>query len=227
MFINPKVAIEKGWIKGIKDAAKQVQPNAIDFTLDKVMLLGQEAAMISENRKVMRSTQPVVQTQRFIDSTSPEEWLLDGLRVYDGYSDMYVEVPEGVAAILYTRSTFARNGVFIMSGLYDSGFKGHIGFTIYTPGGFIAIAKGTRIGQIAFIHSENAGMYAGGYSHDQANPAHTPNAAEGPGSSSLRGAGGQFLTEGGDKGEFAKELEKTHNFDSMQAGKPAGEKTFI
>lgn len=159
MFINPKVAIEKGWVKGIKDPAKQVQPNAIDFTLDKVFMQEQTSARISEGGKTMRP----VQEWQVEDSGF---WTLSGQRVYDGTSDVYVEVPEGVAAILYTRSTFARNGVFIMSGLYDTGYKGNIGFTIYTLGGPIDIAPGTRIGQIAFVAAENAGVYAGGYNHD-------------------------------------------------------------
>lgn len=159
MFINPKVAIEKGWIKGIKDPAKQVQPNAIDFTLDKVFWQDQRPARVSEVGKTMRDLieMPV---------SDAGFWTLAEQRVFDGTSDVYVDVPEGVAAILYTRSTFARNGVFIMSGLYDTGYKGNIGFTIYTPGGAIDIAPGTRIGQIAFIAAQNAGAYAGGYNHE-------------------------------------------------------------
>ena len=34
MYISPQVAIDNGWIKGITDPEKQIQPNAIDFTLD-------------------------------------------------------------------------------------------------------------------------------------------------------------------------------------------------
>lgn len=223
MFINPRIAIEKGWIKGIKDEAKQVQPNAIDFTLDKVQALipGMDA-FISEREKVMR---PMTDVEKTYD----ENWVLQGGRVYDGTSDMYVEVPEGVAAILYTRSTFARNGVFIMSGLYDSGFKGHIGFTIYTVGGLIVVAQGTRIGQIAFIHSENAGMYAGGYNHEIGTPVNHNSGGELH--KDLPTFGNPSLMEApiapGAKGELAKDLERTHTFDSLQGGKPAGTKTFL
>lgn len=159
MFIKPTVAIENGWIKGIRDHAKQVQPNAIDFTLD--TLFGLEAAapaLVSEAYKTMRTTYTMPTTPR-------GGWHLERGVVYDGTSEMYVEVPEGVAAILYTRSTLARNGVFLLSGLYDSGYKGHIGFTIYPIGGGLEIAPGTRVGQIAFVSAESAGMYAGGWNH--------------------------------------------------------------
>lgn len=160
MFINPQTAIDNGWIRGIVDAEKQVQPNAIDFTLDQLKWVGNEVAYLCEDKKrnKMRSTHDVV---CFADGT----WNLEGGRVYDGSSNMYIEVPEGMAAILYTRSSFARNGVFIMSGLYDSGYQGHIGFTIYTIGGGIQIEPGTRIGQVALVQADAAKMYAGGWNH--------------------------------------------------------------
>lgn len=163
MFINPNKAIELGWIRGIKNPTKQVQPNAIDFTLDEVMELG-GTAMVSENAKSMRRLRSL---PLFPEGEPAGLWLLRGQAVYDGTSDVYVEVPQGVAAVLFTRSTFARNGVFILSGLYDSGYKGQIGFTIYTIGGEIAIKPGTRIGQIAFMSADSAGTYAGGWNHEQ------------------------------------------------------------
>jgi deoxycytidine triphosphate deaminase len=170
MFVNPKLAIENGWLKFPEhtvDAQKRkcIQPNAVDFTLDVVHQLAQNIASISEFEKHMRDSQMMLAEGGW--------WDLKGQSVYDGMSNMYVEVPDGHAAILYTRSTFARNGVFVMSGLYDSGFKGNIGFTIYTVGGPIHIEQGTRIGQIAFVTSENAGIYAGGWNHERDTlPAH-------------------------------------------------------
>jgi len=167
MFINPKYAIEQGWITGIKNPAKQVQPNAIDFTLDTLHEMPRVSRIhdvwVGEGQKTMRELVPYPPTQ-ILQSTG---WYLETGRCYDGMSDTFVNVPEGVAALLYTRSTFVRNGTFIMSGLYDSGFKGHIGFVIYNIGGQMVVEQGTRIGQIAFVHSENAGMYAGGWNHDQ------------------------------------------------------------
>lgn len=159
MFINPKTLIDSGYIKGIRDVAVQVQPNAVDFTLDSVKRVGKDTCYISETRKTMRTTTD--------NQPHGTDWMFESGCVYDGSSGIYVEVPEGMAAVLYTRSTFARNGIFIMSGLYDSGYKGHIGFTIYTIGGPAVIAQGTRIGQIAFIAADTAKMYAGGYNTEQ------------------------------------------------------------
>ena len=168
MIINPKVAIEKNWIKGIQNPDKQIQPNAIDFTLDEVREFIPTfkssspfgPAYVGENNKRIRELEPMQPTEGY--------WYLEPQTVYDGMSDMYVQLPEGVAAILFTRSTFTRNGTFIMSGLYDSGFKGHIGFTIYNMAKeqFI-VETGTRIGQIMFVSADSAGMYSGQYNHTQ------------------------------------------------------------
>ena len=166
MFINPKVAIDKGWVTGIANPDTQIQPNALDFPLDKLHHVRSESTfVISEEGKEMRGTtiyEPIVWRR---DPTL-EYWMLNAGRLYDGLSDMFVSLPDGVAALLFTRSTFERNGVYIRSGLYDSGFEGHIGFTVHNLFGSTKVFTGTRIGQIAFVHSENAMMYAGGYNHE-------------------------------------------------------------
>jgi deoxycytidine triphosphate deaminase len=162
MFINPKHAIDQGWIQGIRNYDKQVQPNAIDFTLDTLHeVVSTGSASVSETGKTMR------QLRREYPLTSHyDAWLLSRGTVYDGTSEVYVEIPDGVVAVLYTRSTLARNGVFLMSGLFDTGYKGHIGFTVYPIGGDIEIRPGTRVGQIAFIQANAAGAYVGGWNHE-------------------------------------------------------------
>lgn len=174
MFINPKIAIENGWIKGnISD--KHIQPNAIDFTLDRVFRIDPFCSCaITEQGKRMRGqaeVQPYPGSRELynIEGIDPQTliWNIEH-GSWDCMSDLYVELPEGVAAQLIIRSTFNRNGMFLTSGLYDSGFKGHIGFVLHNVmNGISFIAKGTRVGQIIFVASENAGVYAGGWNHEQ------------------------------------------------------------
>jgi deoxycytidine triphosphate deaminase len=78
-------------------------------------------------------------------------------------SDVYVEVPAGVAAKLIIRSTLNRNGIFLTSGLYDAGFKGNLGFVLHNRAGEAYLAPGTRVGQIEFYKSDSEGLYLGGY----------------------------------------------------------------
>lgn len=161
MFINPKIAIEQGWITGIRDPEKQVQPNAIDFTLDHLKEVDRDTLpLISEAGKKMRGVWDVY-------PAADGNWVVERGIVYDGTSDAYVTLPDGVAALLFTRSTFARNGVFIISGLYDTGYKGHIGFTMYSfAGPRTLVQPGVRVGQIAFVEASAAKTYAGGWNHE-------------------------------------------------------------
>lgn len=169
MFINPKHAIGEGWVRGIKNPEVQIQPNAIDFTLDRAFSISANEFIIStdpttgKELKQMRggseiATSPDRRTNvEFFHLTAP---------MYDILSDIYVDLPEGVAALLVPRSTFARNGWWLVSGLYDSGFKGHVGCVIHQHVGTSKVEKGTRVGQIIFVSSENAKLYAGGYNHE-------------------------------------------------------------
>lgn len=170
MFISPLTAIQQGWVRrsdcsveGDWESRKFVSPNAIDFTLDELKLVERKGSAYLCEDKSRNS----MRTLTDVEQHGAGYWELAAGCVYDGASKMYIEVPDGMAAILYTRSSFARNGVFIMSGLYDSGYKGHIGFTIYTVGGGIRVEPGTRIGQVALVSADAAKAYAGGWNHEE------------------------------------------------------------
>ena len=193
MFISPQTAISEGWIKrvdGAEIAADYIQPNAIDFTIDRVYttnmylmkrINGQlvdttrprgvfkAADVVSDTGlKTIKEFPEQVELEAFEDTDPKYDrvpmWKLEARESYDFMSDFYVEVPEGVAALLIVRSTFNRAGLFVTSGLYDSGFTGNIGAALHNNGNSVAyIGKGVRIGQIIFVASESVGSYAGGY----------------------------------------------------------------
>ena len=167
MFINPKTAIQEGWIKGLTDPDKQVQPNAIDFTADRAFEIVDQDFYVSETFKQMRGSEPLEPSLTFYEANNKPSWIIPPGGMIDFLSDVYVDLPEGVAAQLVIRSTLARNGLLLVSGLYDSGFKGHIGFLLHNrfPNDAV-IAEHTRVGQIIFVSSDSAGSYAGGYNHD-------------------------------------------------------------
>ncbi len=168
MFINPYHVVAEGWVTGIKNPKTQIQPNAIDFTLDQLFRIENTLFVVNEQQKRMRELTRldpiVIKTYYGIEG---QFWELKRSCVYDGMSDMYVKVPDGYAAFLIIRSTFNRNGIQLASGLYDSGFEGHIGFVIYPRIGCNLIAPGTRIGQIVFVEAQNVELYQRGYSHQK------------------------------------------------------------
>lgn len=173
MFINPKHAIEQGWVTGIKNPEKQVQPNAIDFTLDRVFDFDAYSSFTIyetdeplEEKKHMRGQEEIFPQLSF--SKTVPLWTLRPKTAYDAMSDLHVTLPENVAAVLFIRSTFNRNSCFISTGLYDSGFNGSVGFHIHNNSHTeTLIGKGVRIGQIAFIEASSAHQYAGGYNTQQ------------------------------------------------------------
>lgn len=75
-----------------------------------------------------------------------------------------VKLPDWCAMTLQTRSSYSRKGVFITSGLYDSGFEGAIGCSIYNLSEEeVIIPKGERILQAIFWKAESAELYSGQY----------------------------------------------------------------
>ena len=170
MFINPKTAIEQGWVTfptlfTEETQKKCLQVNAIDFTIDKLYTIDERSPFfISEEKKQMRTGQEIVPL--FDVQRQESYWRLDPHSVYDGISNFYVNVPEGVAAMLIVRSSFSRNGIYITSGLYDSGFKNYIGCGIHNRSGLAYISPGTRIGQLIFVKSESIGLYQGIYNNN-------------------------------------------------------------
>lgn len=175
MLLNPQEIINNQIVKG----PTSVQPNAIDFALESVNLIEPTLAFITNDKQyVQHSLQATLELVDILDLrsrfglTHPERelergqcvgWFLEPNRSYDVTSSAFVEVPEGMAAFLIPRSTFTRNAVSMASGLYDSGYKGNIGFVLKTGNSPVFVEQGTFVGQIYFTESQNASSYTGGY----------------------------------------------------------------
>lgn len=166
MFLSPIKALESGWIQGdVPDNA--IQPNGIDFSIDRLFRNSGESFIVSPDFKRHRSYNEVkpflFQTAEAGKGISFPAWRLTTTESYDGLSDFTVKLPSGVAAFIIGRSTFNRNGIFLTAGLYDSGFNGNIGMQIHNMSGLAVVGVGTRIGQIVFCAAESAGQYTGQY----------------------------------------------------------------
>jgi deoxycytidine triphosphate deaminase len=139
-----------------------VQPNAVDLRLGKIFKMSQSTFIIDEKQKVHRGSY---------------EMKADGQGYYNLPEGHYEVVMENMIVVgaqeagwVITRSTLNRNGVFLTSGLYDSGYDGVMAGVMHVTCGPMRIQKGTRIGQyISFnaeaLHSYN-GSYGRGKEHD-------------------------------------------------------------
>ncbi len=73
-----------------------------------------------------------------------------------------IKLPEDAFALFYVRSSFSRKGVFVSSGVYDPGYEGSLGCSVYNlSGGPITIDVGQRIGQIICFKADSASTYNG------------------------------------------------------------------
>jgi deoxycytidine triphosphate deaminase len=81
-----------------------------------------------------------------------------------------IHVGAGEAGWVITRSTLNRNGLFLTSGLYDSGYHGVMAGVLHVTIGNARIKRGTRIGQYLSFEAEALSQYDGDYginkSHD-------------------------------------------------------------
>lgn len=131
------------------------QPNAVDLRLDKVFAITISLFEISNEHKKHRKTYPV-------DLDEEGYYVL-----YEGDYEVVMEntinVGENEAGWVITRSTLNRNGVFLTSGLYDTGYNGVMAACMHVGVGTARIKRGTRIGQYLSFDSEALSKYNGSY----------------------------------------------------------------
>jgi deoxycytidine triphosphate deaminase len=134
---------------------EDVQPNAVDLKLGKVFFISPNVFVLSEQEKKHRGTieiQPDEQGWYQLDPGS-----------YEVVMDNMIKVGQNEAGWVITRSTLNRNGVFLTSGLYDSGYHGVMAGVMHINIAPIRIKQGTRIGQYISFKAESLRQYDGSY----------------------------------------------------------------
>lgn len=163
----------KDIISGLDDEC--IQPNAVDIRVKAIFKLDEKSPfLLSDEQKIHRKKEEVKPTlttafRNFnksdagIGSKAVGEYYRLEPGVYEFETAHWIEVPSGKAGWIVPRSTLNRNGVFITSGLYDSGFKNYIGGTLHVRAGVAYIAVKSRIGQFILADAETVSLYEGGY----------------------------------------------------------------
>jgi deoxycytidine triphosphate deaminase len=132
------------------------QPNAVDLRVDKIFYIGANEFEISNEHKKHRSSGVAVYCDKDDYYTLP-------IGDYEVVMENIINVGEGEAGWVITRSTLNRNGVFLTSGLYDSGYNGVMAGVLHVGCGTARIKKGTRIGQYLSFNAESLSSYDGDY----------------------------------------------------------------
>jgi deoxycytidine triphosphate deaminase len=140
-------------LTGVQDGDSQ--PNAIDLRLGKVFQINNTTFEISNDHKVHRGTFEVTPDSEGYYNLVPGS--------YEVVMENIIHVGPDEAGWVITRSTFNRNGLFLTSGLYDSGYHGVMAGVLHVTTGVARIKQGTRIGQFLLFKSEALSEYNGSY----------------------------------------------------------------
>lgn len=160
-MINIGGNVSRSTLTKIQDG--DVQPNAVDLRLGKVFAINNTDFTIDETQKIHRGSEEVL------------IWEDGYYHLYPGSYEVIMEniihVGSGEAGFVITRSTLNRNGVFLTSGLYDTGYNGVMAGVMHVSCGKMKVAPGTRIGQYLCFEAEQMSIYSGDYgkgkAHDQ------------------------------------------------------------
>lgn len=141
-----------------------VQPNAVDLRLEKVYFINHANVFeISNDHKKHRGSEEML--------PDSEGYFNLDIGTYEVVMENVISVGDEEAGWVITRSTLNRNGLFLTSGLYDSGYHGVMAGALHVTTGPARIKQGTRIGQYLSFNAEALHQYHGDYglgkTHDQ------------------------------------------------------------
>ena len=131
------------------------QPNAVDLRLERVYRIKDDVFEISNDHKKHRGSEEILPDDEGYFMLSPGH--------YEIVMENIIHVGQDEAGWVITRSTLNRNGCFITSGLYDSGYHGVMAGVLHVTINAARIKKGTRIGQYLSFDSESLSTYDGDY----------------------------------------------------------------
>ena len=143
----------KSTLTNVQDGDSQA--NAIDLRLDKVFRILPNIFEITNDHKKHRGSEEILPDTEDFFALSPGS--------YEIVMENIIHVGEGEAGWVITRSTLNRNGCFITSGLYDSGYHGVMAGVLHITVGDVRIKKGTRVGQYLSFNAEALSLYDGDY----------------------------------------------------------------
>lgn len=167
MFVHP---INRG---AIPERKVDVQPNAIDVRLGTVYRMNSVSlknvngvATTSPNYAIIDDLDKGGTTHRLKHKLNPRDdgfYELDNMHAYEFVTNINVTIPEGYVGWVLPRSSLSRNGMFLSSGLYDSGYKGPIAACLYLVGGPALLKANVRVGQFVMAEAESLHLYSGQY----------------------------------------------------------------
>ncbi len=154
MVVNPNTVLEQVVTSG-KDKCV-VQQNGIDLTVAKI----QRQRAYSDFVEVVRPCEREIGKW---DDDPNEYFLVFPGETIQVYFEQGIEIPNNMCAQVVGRSSFARAGCIVWSGLFDAGFKTDAcGCMLFNAGSnSVAFNKGDRLAQLVVHEADSASLYQG------------------------------------------------------------------
>lgn len=122
------------------------------------------------NRKILEPGEFTKVQQVGIDLTMKEEIVVHHGEARNVLLNEIVKLPDTVYSMLYGRSSYNRRGVLIRGSVYDPGYEGQVGCTIYNMSGeSLVFPKNERVCQMVFYQADPASKYSGQYQGEHLN----------------------------------------------------------
>jgi len=165
-IINPHIILEMGAVKPLegrspiitdpKDGECALQQNGIDLRLDEVQVADGATTFTLYKKQDIRCKYYNLEpdADNIFRLYPTKQYALDFME--------WIEVPKGMAAYLFVRSSLNRYSGMFLTGLYDAGFKGRIG-GIFRPYISTFIERGCRVAQVVFFTADSHRIYEGQY----------------------------------------------------------------
>lgn len=137
--------------------ADDVQPNAVDLRIKDIWAMSGTFTLTVDGK---------IHREKTLLKPDEDGFYNIGNGAYEISFDNTVTMAADEAGFVITRSTLNRNGIFITSGLYDSGYKGSLAACLHNNGGPARIEVGSRLAQFLLFKAEALKMYDGSYGFD-------------------------------------------------------------
>jgi len=151
-------------IEGYLHLDTQLTPNGFDLTAANIYIFGEPGALDFSNKERM-----IPQARELLpekkDAADKYGWWSLKSGIYKVLTNEKVNLPGGLIALAFSRTSLLRMGAYTQHGVWDAGFKGRGEFilSVGNPAGMM-LKQNSRIAQLVFVRIKEASkVYDGIY----------------------------------------------------------------
>jgi dUTP pyrophosphatase len=156
---------DKNLIQEYINLDKQLTPNGFDLTVNKVFKFTSSGKLdFSNSERVLPGVEEILPCKE--NQEDKFGWWQLSRGIYKVRTNEFVNIPNDLVAIAYTRTSLLRMGGFTQNGVWDAGFSGKSEFVLAVENPFgIQLKENARVVQLVFLKVEETEAYKGIYNN--------------------------------------------------------------